>query len=594
MKGWSPGSFATGNANNNAVKQAVQGLSMVANTLEKFLTKGNGSGSSKGSGKGGKGSKGALKNAAKGTGKGQAKAPPEGSWYCRRNDCQWAFDGRYNLPFRNQCGHCNRKKCEAMNPPAHARTGPPSEPSFSTKQKKAAEAAARKKAEETAKEGAHADVTSIHKDIPVKDTEKPLDLGKVQEEVKTINKENRKAAFSMEQAESFSAAAPALTQVSTSLSRESFPTACSSSKDPQVTASSFLKDSPQFTKGLALLEAEAEVQHLQSTQLTYPSEHDFHVMATKLLVAAQAKVLKLSKESPSHGLKTCCFTEVRAAYQRAVQTRKDRTEKGKEAANTRRTERWQAVRKVRAELDAFEDALETLEEELQRAHLERHQEHEAFDEEVMASLREELEEWSEGAPMEEDTPEDWVNIDRPADPALEGQRKLKEAAEEKLRNLQVEIEKARTEAAEAKAKLEEKEKEQADRTETTVRDLNLDPAELPHVPEPTPEEIPMLDRAWHVISMAKWSPFASTVTCAVLGLDVPHLKTLLGELWPKVYQSEDPKEDEPLDPNILFLLDAALNRIGKTLAGRPQEERSKTKLEAKAALESLPKKARIA
>ena len=86
-------------------------------------------------------------------------------------------------------------------------------------------------------------------------------------------KEDRKAAFTPEQAESFSAAAPALAQVFASLQREVFPTPWNLAKDPRATASSFLKDSQHFTKGVELLEAEEEVQRLQTVQLTCPPQH---------------------------------------------------------------------------------------------------------------------------------------------------------------------------------------------------------------------------------------------------------------------------------------------------------------------------------
>ena len=72
------------------------------------------------------------------------------------------------------------------------------------------------------------------------------------------------------------------------------------------------------------------------------------------------------------------------------------------------------------------------------------------------------------------------------------------------------------------------------------------PEDLPDLPDPLPEDLPHLDKAWHVVSMARWSPLAKMVSCNVLGLSLEKLKTLIGPAWHKVYDDCDPTEDEPL------------------------------------------------
>ena len=463
------------NAKASKYENAMIKMAEANSAMAEFLN--NGKGSSKGSNKG------------KGKGKGSTPVglsnnqhPKDGQWLCMNHVCHWAKARIPNPPSAKRCQNvkCCLPKSEAMNPPEGEKVKTNAAPSISLKAAKlAATVAATKQrsaaaAAKTSGDTKASNVTEqpqVHKDIPVKPSEKALDVQLVKEAVKEQEKQSRRPAFTLEQAQSFTAVAPALTTIFESLQRERFPSQWNQNKDPRMTASSFLKDSQHFAKGVELLEAEEEVQRLQTVQMTCPPNHRLHKAATEDLVVAQTALAKLAKDTPSLNLKTCCHTEVRAAYMRSAQTRKDRAAKGKEAAQTRREKRWETIRAVRTELDAFEDALLSIENELQTTHEGRQVEHDAFDEEVMTCLRERLEEWGEGAPIEEGATEHWVDIDKPADPALEGQRKLKEAAEEKLRNLQVEIEKARTEAAEAKAKLEEKEKVQADRTETTVRDL---------------------------------------------------------------------------------------------------------------------------
>ena len=96
------------------------------------------------------------KNAAKATGKGQGKnggankaaaktfqkQMPEGSWLCKRLNCDWAEPQKWNLPFRKSCGGCCRPKNEALSPPEYAKVKTSAEPSVSLNAKqKAAEKA---------------------------------------------------------------------------------------------------------------------------------------------------------------------------------------------------------------------------------------------------------------------------------------------------------------------------------------------------------------------------------------------------------------------------------------------------------------------
>ena len=120
----------------------------------------------------------------------------------------------------------------------------------------------------------------------------------------------------------------------------------------------------------------------------------------------------------------------------------------------------------------------------------------------------------------------------------------------------------------------------------------IDVSLLPTLPDPNPQELPILDRVWHVIHFARWSPAAMVLTTDVLGLTQSHLKTILGPLWGKVYA--EPSEQQPLSMTVIQLLDMAITKVATKLAQRPEADRTTTKQEAKAALESAPKRRREA
>ena len=193
--------------------------------------------SSKGSGKGtGKNNKGA---------KTLARPTPEGCWYCLRNDCEWAQQGKYNLYFRKQCGGCLQKKEAAMNPPAHSRIASKAAPSMSLKQKQAADSDAKKKEAAMKKEAALKETNAI----PVSSASKALDVGEVCKAVKEAKSEDRRMTFTQEQADSFKHITPALTEILSSLSKERKPEAWRDSKDPAATAESFMKESAHVARG---------------------------------------------------------------------------------------------------------------------------------------------------------------------------------------------------------------------------------------------------------------------------------------------------------------------------------------------------------
>ena len=179
-------------------------------------------------------------------------------------------------------------------------------------------------------------------------------------------------------------------------------------------------------------------------------------------------------------------------------------------------------------------------------------------------------------------------MDRDVDPLVGQLRKDKEEFEERLRKMEAKIQQAEAEAEAAKAQ------QGGAAQQTKIPEIDLEPADLPDLPDPLPEEIPALDSAWHVLSLARWSPLAKALTCNVIGLSLDRMKILLGAQWGKVYPSQDPGEDELLNPAILLLLDSALNGIGEKLQGRPSEERKVSREEAKTALEATPKRHRAA
>ena len=164
----------------------------------------------------------------------------------------------------------------------------------------------------------------------------PLDVAEVSKAVADAHAQDRSVAFTQAQADGFALLAPALQCVFSSLAKERKPALWRDSKDPAATAEAFLKDSSHVAKGFQLQAAEEELQRLQSATLLFPESDPLHDVIHKKLQAAKDNVAKLAKEVPSRDLKTSCLEEVMAAYRRHVQTRRDRTQKGKDAAAARR------------------------------------------------------------------------------------------------------------------------------------------------------------------------------------------------------------------------------------------------------------------
>ena len=390
--------------------------------------------------------------------------------------------------------------------------------------------------------------------------------------------------------------APALQCVFSSLAKERKPALWRDSKDPAATAEAFLKDSSHVAKGFQLQAAEEERQRLQSATLLFPESDPLHDVIHKKLQAAKDNVAKLAKEVPSRDLKTSCLEEVMAAYRRHVQTRRDRTQKGKDAAAARREERQEHLRVLRSELDSFEDALQEQDEGLEEAYDGLNAALDQFDEDVVAALAERV---------QEDPSAEVIRLDKHADPALEQLRKDKENLRRQLAQQDERIRKAEAEAAEAKAAAptqaqaaaqQEQQGEGQDEMDTADADPlgDVDVTKLPDLPDPSPEAVPVLDRAWHVIHMTRWSQTARALSVEIIGIPLLDMKQLLGPLWNSVFPFDDPDPRQPLPQAVICLLDVALTKVGTKLTQRPAEEREKAKQEAKTALQSVPKKARTA
>ena len=172
-------------------------------------------------------------------------------------------------------------------------------------------------------------------------------------------------------------------------------------------------------------------------------------------------------------------------------------------------------------------------------------------------------------------------------------KKDNEEAHEKIRLAEEEVRKARREAEEAKAEaFTQKQAAEAESNNYVDPLAELDTSMLPQLPDPTAQDLPTLDRVWHVIHFSRWSAAATMINAEVLGISMDHLKSLVGPLWGKVYPDAEPTVQQPLSMTIIALLDIVITRIATQLARRPQEERNTTKQEAKAALESAPTKRR--
>ena len=372
------GKFATKQAEK---KQGEKKYTDLGKAMAVFMSPG-GKATGKGSAKGSKGAKSAGKQ-GKGGGKPQPKhtAHPEGSWFCKRASCEWAQNSKFNLPWRQQCGCCLHKKNEALNPPAFAKIQLQFPPSTSLRQEQAKKDTTTKGT--TQPSMAEAVRAEAHAQIPILASTKAVDMQEVHAAVKSVKTEARRVAFTEEQAEGFRMVAPAMLDVLESLAKERRPNPLKADKDPAATAQSFIKDSKHVGKSLDLAKAEEELTKAQAMHSMADEDDPLHDTSADRVARAQEKVDKLGKETPSENLRAHCLDEILAAYKRFVSAREDRAAKGKETAEARRQKRIQLVWQARQEIDAFEDALLTLEEEVQEEFDERALEQDAYDEEVM-------------------------------------------------------------------------------------------------------------------------------------------------------------------------------------------------------------------
>ena len=329
---------------------------------------------------------------------------------------------------------------------------------------------------------------------------------------------------------------------------------------------------------------------------------------------AQSLVAKLQKENPSEGLKASCLEEITAAYRRAMTARRDRSAKGRDAAEERRARRAEIVAKLRDELQSFAEALEELEDCVQDEYSELAQNLEQFDEQVLEEIQKKV--GVEGIP---------VSLDKPADPVLERHRQetaeglkrlaaaAKEAdkrakeAEERAKEADLKAKAAQEEAEELKERLEQRAEgapaahsdgsmsvDAEAEAEQNALYTELDPDLLPTLPAEkiVAAGIPVLSRAWNILQQVRWA-VNTPVTLTDLGIGGDDLKLLIGEQWSAVY-SIDPPQEANVDPQILRLLAFALEKMDAKFAELGEEERKTAKQDAKEALEAMAKRRRTA
>ena len=251
------------------------------------------------------------------------------------------------------------------------------------------------------------------------------------------------------------------------------------------------------------------------------------------------------------------------------------------------------MRALRSELDAFEDALRELEDQIRDEYDTLGEQLDDCYDEVLQFIQAKVD--TEGVNM---------NLDKPVDPALEAQRKLRVTAEEKLRKLQEEMDKVKAElseqrqnpgaSAQASAPQQQQEDDAAGEMEQDDADplWDVDVSLLPDVPDPAPEAVPVLDRAWHVIHLSRWSQAARALSAEIIGIPLEDLRKLLGPLWTSIFPLEDPTPQQPLPLSVICLLEMALTKVANKLTQRPRDEREKTKQEARSVLQSIAKKQR--
>ena len=571
----------------------------------------------------GKGGKGVASAKGKSKGKGHAATVKEGAklkegqWLCLNHVCKFAVARIPNPPGSRRCtnNECCLPKSEAMNPKLNERVRP-AQPASSAKsaQVQAAADAAREKSKAAAKaEEANKSGQVAIPVLPVQVT--PLSIPAVKEAVKLTKAAERKVAFTQQQADSFSNITPALAAVLESLAREKRPEPWSGSREAQKTADSFLKDSTHVSRCAELAEAEENLQNLQSALgHLKPTSPTYKALTTEM-ETAQALVGKLQKTLPSPSLQTSCFEEVKAAYRRHCQTRKDRSAKGKAAAEERKEFRREQIRLLRSELDMFEDTLEELQQDLENdyeqltIHLER------FDEEVLEILQKGRNDGAETHNMDTEADPLVAQLNRDKALAEEKVRQAEEQARERVRKAEEELNKAKAETQEAKAEAEAMKKKAEEALHAAGKKKNTtDPKEeaeafdLDDALELDPELVPELEvpkgqkgltegaaanfeQAYQVLQQIRWMPNVQ-LAFQVLCISIDDVQTLVGEQWDRVYE-EQPKAEDVAHPQILRLLHVALEKLSaKHLASRSADEKQEACRKAREALREQAKRQR--
>ena len=438
MHQWKPGKMAMNQHQSN------KELLNLGKAMAAFVS-GSQSNGNKGNGKGGGG-----KASSKGSSKGNtqpltskdapAKPPQPGQWLCLYSACPWAKQRRWNHSYRNICGGCSTAKGEAMSPPIGSRiVHQHIAPSVSLKGKLRAEALQKGEAEKprssvkpSAAETARAEAQTH---VPVLASTQALDVKEVAAAVKAVHDEARRIAFTAEQADSFKMVAPALLDVLASLAKERRPAPLRADKDPALTAESFIRDSKPVSKSFDLAKAEDELSKAQAMLGMADEDDPLQETLRARVTKAQDKVSKLTRETPSDNLKAHCLEEILAAYRRSASVRKEKAGKGKENAEARRQERLQWVWQARQELDAFEDALISLDQEVQGQFEEKATELDAYDEAVMAQIQEKV-----------GCDPTVMSVDKSANPLIEQHRKETEEVWARVRKAEKELETAKREA----------------------------------------------------------------------------------------------------------------------------------------------------
>ena len=540
---------------------------------------------------------------------GNVQAADGEGFQCLHCDCKAAQRAWLTHKGRDRCFICGRPKGEAVAPrkdlmvswarehaekgrlthTANERGAPGQGKSRMARARRSAAAAAAKDPKASQGESrSYAEVVAEEAQarIPVTTPSRQLDMATVHEAVKDMKIAERKVGFAEEQISSFKMIAPALLEVMESLQKERRPAALRTEKDPRDTANAFIRDSKPVTKGLDLVKAEEELAKLQSAQLLFAEGHPLHTAVTLQLNEAQAAVTRLEKDCPSPDLRASCLEEIVAAYRRAVRARKDRAHKGREAAAERRAKRAELVRQARTELDAFEDALETLEDSVQSDYDELARDLDDYDEEVLAQIQEKV--GSEGPMLT-------MSLDKPPDPVIEQLRREKLAIAEKMRKMEEKIAAAEAEATAAKA-AQEATRAAAETAATgaqaagpkgqhhpqttaeqaawkkeceRVANVPMNPKELPEVDGISDDDLLKLAKTHSLLQRYALHHAEVSLTFQDTGLTADLLHALLGPIYLRVYGDGNGglrQVPQRMPTRILNLLAIALAKLSSKIA----------------------------